>query len=68
MYHSYITDSGVSVTGTGVALANVDYLAELEGIVQPSSNGTLTFQFATEINASRVTVRAGSFAEMRTIA
>lgn len=64
VYHSYITGSGVSVTGTGVARAGVDYLATLDGVIQPSADGSLVFQWSTEINASRVTIRAGSHAEL----
>ena len=64
IYHSYLTASGVSITGTGVPLAGVDYLARLYGTLQPSANGFLTFQFASEINASRVTIRAGSHARL----
>lgn len=64
VYHSYLTASGVSITGTGVALAGVDYLARLFGTIIPSSDGTITVQFATEINASRVSLMAGSHMEL----
>lgn len=64
VYHSYLTASGVSITGTGVPLAGVDYMARLRGVLLPSATGFLTFQFASEINASRVTIRAGSHARL----
>lgn len=63
VYHSYFTASGVSITGTGVALAGVNYLARFYGMILPSSNGTFVLQFASEVNASRVSLMAGSFIE-----
>lgn len=63
-YTSAITASGVSITGTGVGLAGVNYLAQIDGLIQPSANGNLVFQWASEINASRVTLAAGSSVEM----
>lgn len=64
VYHSYFTASGVSITGTGVALANVNYLARFFGTIIPSADGTLVVQHASEINASRVTLAAGSFLQV----
>ena len=35
-------------------------LAEIEGIIQPSANGTVICRFATEVGASAITAKAGS--------
>jgi hypothetical protein len=55
-----ITASGGSVTGTAVPAANADYLARVDGVIVPSSSGTLQLQFAAETTGATVTLQAGS--------
>ena len=46
-----------SVLGTGVEAANTPYVATIFGMIQTGANGgTLSLQFATEINGSQVSV------------
>lgn len=60
-FQGWITASDDSVVGTGVQAVNTDYLAEVCGLLVPSSNGTLQLRFRTEIANSAVTIRAGSY-------
>lgn len=66
MFEGAITTSGDSVLSTGVAAANADNLAVIEGVLLPSANGTLQLQAATEVAASAATVRAGSNGQLWT--
>lgn len=38
-------------------------IAIVEGFIEPSSNGTLTLRFASEVSSSAITAKAGSFVE-----
>lgn len=41
--------------------------ARIEGVIQPSSNGTLTARFASEVASSAIVAKAGSFVRYRQI-
>jgi hypothetical protein len=47
-------------SSASVVAANTDYIWKIEGYVQPSAAGTLQLQFRSEVNASTVTLKAGS--------
>lgn len=53
-------DSPAAAGATSLAAGNV---ATLEGFVKPTANGTLIVRFATEVNASAITILAGSTIE-----
>ena len=55
------TASDDPIVGTGVQAANTDYLAQVQGVLTPSSNGTIQLRFRTEVANSRVSLRAGSW-------
>ena len=42
---------------TAVVAANTDYAWEIEGVVQPSADGTLQLRVRSEVNSSQVTVQ-----------
>jgi hypothetical protein len=58
-----INSSGDVVTSTGVAVIDVHYTAEVEGIIVPSANGVLQLQWASETTAA-ATLKAGSMGEI----
>ena len=58
-----INSSGDVVTSTGVAVINVHYTAEVEGIIVPSADGVLQLQWASETTAA-ATLKAGSMGEI----
>jgi len=62
-----ITSSGDSVTGTGVEATGTTYLASVKGIINPSANGTLQLQYASEITATGVVVMANSVGILVTV-
>lgn len=45
------------LVSTGVVASNTDYYAEVEGIIEPSGNGTLQLQTRSEVNASQITIK-----------
>lgn len=55
-----LTDSNDSVVGTGVVSTASVYYAEVAGLVTPSSAGSLGLKYASEVNASRVSLLAGT--------
>lgn len=55
------TASDDPIVGTGVQATNTDYLAQVQGVLTPSSNGTIQLRFRTEVANSRVSLRAGSW-------
>lgn len=57
-YDAY--DGGTFATATASATANI---AEIRGIVKPSSSGTVAMRFSSDAAAATVTVRAGSTVE-----
>lgn len=60
----WITASGDSVSGTGVQATATDYLATIDGILQPTADGTLQLQWATSGAGTAVNVRAGSWLQV----
>lgn len=60
-YHGTLNTSGDAVISPGVEVANTDYIANLSGVLIASANGTFQLQQATEVAASAVTVRQGSY-------
>lgn len=77
-YRSHIpttasTDTIAHVTGTTLdsytastdVASTTGNLCLLEGIVTPSADGTMILRFKSEVGASAVTVKAGSFVEWR---
>lgn len=57
----WITASGDLVTGASVQATGTDYLAEINGVIRPSADGTVQVQAATSLALTGVTVRAGSY-------
>lgn len=66
-FHGIINASGDVVTSTGTPLANSTVCATVFGVFKPSASGTMQLQYATEIAGSSVTVKAGTFGELRVI-
>lgn len=63
-----ITQSGDSVQATTTPAATTNYVATVEGIIIPSSSGTLQCQFAAESGAAgTITVKAGSSGILQTL-
>lgn len=60
-WHGTINTSGDVVVSTAVAVINVNYTAVIEGRILPSANGTIWLQIGSEIAASAITIRNGSF-------
>jgi hypothetical protein len=50
-------DTPATANVTSLTVGNI---ATIEGIVTPSANGTLQIRFATEVNGSAITAKAGS--------
>ncbi|HEX7484392.1 MAG TPA: hypothetical protein VF281_04565 [Candidatus Saccharimonadales bacterium] len=50
-------DTPATANATSLTAGNI---ATIEGIVTPSANGTLQIRFATEVNGSAITAKAGS--------
>lgn len=59
-YQGVINASGDSVFSTAVAAINVDMPFTVEGVLVPSTNGTLMLQYAAETTGATVTLRQGS--------
>lgn len=62
-----ITASGGSITGTGVAVVNTNYLALIDGIINPSSTTTLNLMQGSEIAGTTIAVMAGSIGRLFTV-
>jgi hypothetical protein len=56
---AYDTPAASNAT-SAVASALAGNVARIEGIIRPSSNGTVTARFASEVAASAITAKAGS--------
>lgn len=59
-----INSSGDSVVSTATPVANTVHYGVVEGVIVPSASGTVQLRGATEVNASNVIIRAGSFVEV----
>ncbi len=67
-FQGLINTSGDSVLTTASPAATPTVLfATVEGVIHPSANGTVQLQAATEVNASSVIIRTGSFVEITQI-
>lgn len=61
LWSGSLTTSGDSSSLSGAEATGTDYVAEVEGIILPSADGTLQLQTAAEVGAAgTVTVRQGS--------
>ena len=56
----YLTANNGLATGAGTPTTTGLYIVEVDGLILPSSSGNLQMQFASEINASTVTIKAGT--------
>jgi hypothetical protein len=61
MFDGWISSSGDSVIGTGVQASGTNYMAKIDGLIQPSANGTLVPVFATgNASAAGILIKAQS--------
>lgn len=60
-FNGQINNSKSSVVSPSVQTANTDQHAEFWGVLNALTTGALQFAFASEVNASAVTVRPGSY-------
>jgi hypothetical protein len=65
LFSGWVTSFGDVVTGSAVPAATTDFVAKIAGCFVCTTSGTITPQFRSEVNASQVTVQAGSFALIR---
>lgn len=68
MLHQQANTTLGTVLSLGVAAANTDYIAILEGFFEPSADGVLQLRCRTEVDGSQVTVQntgAGYLIECR---
>ncbi|AGH96004.1 beta strand repeat-containing protein [Pseudobdellovibrio exovorus] len=63
-YVGHITSSGNVVASSATPTAGDVYMATVEAVVVPSSNGTVVLRAASAVNSSDITVVVGSFAEV----
>jgi hypothetical protein len=67
-FAGWLSSSGDAVTASGVETATtVTYIAKVEGVLVPSADGILQLQHATEVGASGITPKAGSYGFLRDI-
>jgi hypothetical protein len=64
---NYATAYQIPAASNASALA-AGNIAEVSGIIKPSSNGTVQLQFASEVLNSAITAKAGSFVQYQQIA
>ena len=65
LFSGVINFSGDSVMSTNTAdIAPNVVVGNVEGIFMASANGTIQLQAATEIGASNIIIKAGSFVEV----
>lgn len=60
MFHGWITASTDKVTAAGVQALTTTYAAVVEGVILPSSTGSLQLQVGTSVNLSAITVKQAS--------
>ncbi len=63
-FQGIINSSGDSVMSTASPVANTVHFATVEGLIVPSASGTVQLRAASEINASNIIIRAGSYVEV----
>lgn len=64
-FNGCVTSFGDAVIGTGTPLLATSFVARIKGIFVCTTSGVITPQFRSEINASAVTVQAGSVSVSR---
>ncbi len=68
IFAGLLSTSGDFVLATGSAAASPTVLvADIEGVIVPSATGTVQLQAGTEIAASNIVIKAGSFVEVTEI-
>jgi hypothetical protein len=60
IFQGRITSSDDAVIGTGVPSNSEDHMASIEGIIVPSADGNIQVRYASEVDTSNVTIKAGS--------
>lgn len=67
-FQGTINTSGDSVMATATSSTSANgHIAFVEGIIAPTVNGTVQLQAATEIAASNIVIRSGSFVEITVV-
>jgi hypothetical protein len=68
-FQGWITSSGDMVIGTGVQTANVNYFAEIAGMIAPTANGNLQVIYGSEVATAALGPRilSGSFGTLSTV-
>jgi trimeric autotransporter adhesin len=67
-FQGTINTSGDSVMATATSSTSANgHIAFVEGIIAPTANGTVQLQAATEVAASNIVIRAGSFVEITVV-
>jgi len=61
-----ITSSGDWILTGAVEAANTDYLAIIEGVILPTTSGTVQVRFAAGTNGTQITLRNGSMGSIET--
>ena len=65
LYSGFLSTSGDSViAGNSPAVSPVVIIANIEGIIIPSASGVVQMQGATEIAASNIVIKSGSYVEV----
>lgn len=64
VYWGAMTTPADSMVSTGVVSQNTTYVAFVEGIIIPSTNGVLQVQFESEVGGTAVTIKRGSGLEV----
>ncbi len=65
LFSGFISSSGDSVVaGNSPAVSPTVMTANVEGVFIPSASGTIQLQAATEVGASNIVIKAGSFVEI----
>lgn len=67
LFFGRITSSDDPVIGSGSEATGTTYLVEIRGAIVPSAGGTLQARFASEVNASTVTIKQGSYGILHTL-
>lgn len=62
-----INTSGDSVVAASTPVINTQHLGFVEGIITPSANGVVQLRGASEVNATNITILAGSFVEITVV-
>jgi len=63
-FQGTITASNDAVIGSGVQTTNTDYVAVVEGLILPSTTGTLKLRYASELGSANIIIKQASFGTM----